>query len=82
MINKVTSYTWFLTFLFILGTVCFASQNKCIPVADRDTITVMPNDNKFRIRLVGIDAPEKSRRKHEPGQPFSQNFTKCLASFV
>ena len=36
----------------------------------------------FTIRLVGIDAPEKSRKKHEPGQPFSQNSTKYLAGLV
>ena len=32
--------------------------------------------------LVGIDAPEKSRKKHDPGQPFSQASTKYLASLV
>jgi endonuclease YncB( thermonuclease family) len=31
---------------------------------------------------VGIDAPEKSRKKHEPGQPFSQASTKYLVSLV
>ena len=34
------------------------------------------------IRLVGIDAPEVSHRKNEPGQPFSDQATKRLASLV
>ena len=39
-------------------------------------------ENKDTIRLVGIDAPETSRKKHEPGQPFSQKSTKYLAGPV
>ena len=34
------------------------------------------------IRLVGIDAPEASHSKNEPGQPFSQQATKHLAALV
>jgi endonuclease YncB( thermonuclease family) len=37
---------------------------------------------EITIRLVGIDAPEKSRKKREPGQPFSQKATKYLNSLV
>jgi micrococcal nuclease len=33
-------------------------------------------------RLVGIDTPEKSRKKNEPGQPYSQKATKFLAGLV
>ena len=40
------------------------------------------NGYKTTIRLVGIDAPEKSRKKHDPGQPFSQTSTKYLAGMV
>jgi micrococcal nuclease len=39
-------------------------------------------NKSITIRLVGIDAPEQSRKKHEPGQPFSQNSTQHLASLV
>jgi endonuclease YncB( thermonuclease family) len=66
----------------ILISSCLAFQYKCTRVADGDTITVISDGHKFRIRLVGIDAPEKSRRKHEPGQPFSQKSTKYIASLV
>ena len=37
---------------------------------------------KQSIRLVGIDTPEKSRKKNEPGQPYSQKATKFLAGLV
>ena len=37
---------------------------------------------KESIRLIGIDTPEKSRKKGQPGQPYSQKATKFLASMV
>ena len=37
---------------------------------------------KQSIRLVGIDTPEKSRKKGQPGQPYSQKATKYLAGLV
>ena len=37
---------------------------------------------KQSIRLVGIDTPEKSRKKGDPGQPYSQKATKFLAGLV
>ena len=49
-----------------------AEQYKCTRVADGDTITVVSNGSKLRIRLVGIDAPELSKKRHLPAQPFSQ----------
>jgi micrococcal nuclease len=53
-----------------------------ITVTDGDTITVTQNGFKSTIRLVGIDAPEKSHGKHQTGQPFSQTSTKYLVSLV
>ncbi len=62
------------------------SFSACLPVltrvTDGDTITVITDGQKFTIQLVGIDAPEKSRGKHKPGQPFSQKSTKYLANLV
>ena len=71
----------------LLLTLCYsiplhAAQYKCSRVTDGDTITVTQNGFKTTIRLVGIDAPEKARKKHEPGQPFSQQSTKYLAGMV
>ena len=73
--------------ILLLLTLCYsipvnAAQYKCTRVTDGDTITVTQNGFKTKIRLVGIDAPEKSRKKHEPGQPFSQVSTKYLAGLV
>ena len=57
--------------ILLLLTQCYsiplhAAQYKCTRVTDGDTITVTQNGFKTTIRLVGIDAPEKSRKKHEP----------------
>jgi micrococcal nuclease len=49
---------------------------------DRDTIIVNNGTTKTTIRLVGIDAPEVSHKKYDPGQPFSQQSTKHLAGLV
>ena len=42
----------------------------------------MMKGQKQSIRLVGIDTPEKSRKKGQPGQPYSQKATKFLAGMV
>jgi len=44
--------------------------------------TITTHRQKKPIRLVGIDTPEKSRKKNEPGQPYSQKATKYLAGMV
>ena len=68
--------------ILILPVIVHSGQLKCTRVTDGDTITVVTGGQKFTIRLVGIDAPEISKKKHEPGQPFSQNSTKYLAGLV
>jgi endonuclease YncB( thermonuclease family) len=67
---------------FILTSICFAGQYKCTRFVDGDTIKVVNNGNQLTIRLVGIDAPETSKKKRQPGQPFSQKSTKYLASLI
>jgi micrococcal nuclease len=67
---------------FAISAISFAGQFKVVRVTDGDTIKV---ENKIKtsiIRLVGIDAPETSKKKNEAGQPFSQKSTKHLASLV
>jgi endonuclease YncB( thermonuclease family) len=71
-----------ITIFFILPNLCFAGQFKVTRVTDGDTINVVGNGKKEIIRLVGIDAPETSKKKRQPGQPFSQKSTKYLASLV
>jgi endonuclease YncB( thermonuclease family) len=69
-------------FFLLIPALCLATQFKCTRVTDGDTITVTQNSFKTTIRLVSIDAPEKCREKHDPGQPFSQASTKYLAGMV
>ena len=75
-------YLGIVLFLVIFPAVCFADQLKCIRVTDGDTINVISNGRKEIIRLVGIDAPETSHKKREPGQPFSQKSKKYLTGLV
>jgi len=51
-------------------------------VLDGDTIEVRKGSITLKIRLVGIDAPETSRKKHMPGQPYSQQSTQLLNKLV
>lgn len=68
--------------LTIFPHISIAAQYEVVRVYDGDSITVISGAEKIKVRLVGIDAPEKSRKKREPGQPFSQKATKHLAGLV
>mgnify|MGYP002631667810 CR=1 FL=1 len=72
-------YSLIVTSIFLLiGTQALAStlQGKVVKVADGDTITIMDEqDLKHRIRLAGIDAPEKD-------QPHGDVSTQILAKLV
>jgi endonuclease YncB( thermonuclease family) len=68
--------------LFSFGDKSLAAQYKCPRITDGDTITITQNGFKTTIRVVGIDAPETSKKKHDPGQPFSQASTKYPAGMV
>ncbi len=64
--------------LVCLSLAAFADTltGKVVKVADGDSITVLDNTNiQHRIRLQGIDAPEK-------GQPYGNASRKHLASLV
>jgi endonuclease YncB( thermonuclease family) len=64
-------------FVLVLATSAGAEdfQRKVVGIADGDTITVLRNREPVRVRLNGIDAPEKA-------QPFAtraKEFTSSLA---
>ncbi len=59
-------------FLFLLPTVSLAGQFKVTRVSDGDTVKAEGHDIVIKVRLVGIDAPETSKKKRDPGQPYSQ----------
>jgi micrococcal nuclease len=65
-----------------VSAYALAGQFKVTRVTDGDTIKVTGNGSKVTVRLVGIDAPETSKKKNQPGQPFSRKSTKYLANLV
>jgi len=70
--------------LVILTTaiVAHAGEYQVSRVVDGDTLEVKKGAIKLTVRLVGIDAPEESHKKNEPGQPFSQKSTQYLAKIA
>ena len=63
-------------------TTSDAGLFKVVRVYDGDTVKAVGHDIEIRVRLVGIDAPETSKKKHEPGQPFGRKAEKYLAGLV
>jgi hypothetical protein len=72
----------FVLCLLLLSSLALSSQLKASRVVDGNTIKVRDASGEKTIRLVGIDAPEVSHKKREPGQPFSQQATQHLAGLV
>ena len=68
--------------LLFVSANSLAGQFKVNRVTDGDTIKVSSNGSKITVRLVRIDAPETSKKKNEPGQPYSKKSTKHLAGLV
>lgn len=63
------------------GTPLGGQAFRVIRVYDGDTILVQGLDIRFKIRLVGIDAPETGGRDRE-GQPFSRKASQFLETLV
>ncbi|WP_419662718.1 thermonuclease family protein [Desulfosarcina variabilis] len=72
----------FLLLFFLSFAIDYAEFYQVLRVYDGDTITILNAGQKQSIRLVGIDTPEKTRKKNEPGQPYSQKATKFLAGLA
>jgi micrococcal nuclease len=53
-----------------------------VRVVDGDTILVEGSGGRETVRLLGIDAPETSKGKGEPGQPYSRKAQRHLAGLV
>jgi len=68
--------------LILLVAPALAGELRVTRVVDGDTVKVRGTAGEITIRLVGIDAPEVSHKKAEPGQPYSQQATKHLAGLV
>ena len=68
--------------MLVLPALVLAGEYKVTRVIDGDTLVVQKGATSLTIRLVGIDAPEVSHKKYEPGQPYSQQATKHLAKIA
>jgi micrococcal nuclease len=65
-----------------LYTPAIAGQYNVTLVYDGDTVLCQMDGISIKVRLVGIDAPETSKSKRDPGQPYSQQAKKFLAGLV
>ena len=61
-----------LAILLCFVSTSFAGQFKVTRVYEGDTLKAESQGYEITVRLVGIDSPETSKNKNEPGQPFSQ----------
>ena len=68
--------------ILIIPNISLAGQFKVTRICDGDTVIAQGHDIEIKVRLVGIDAPESSKKKRDPGQPYSQQAKKYLASVV
>jgi endonuclease YncB( thermonuclease family) len=68
--------------LLTLPTRSIDAQLMVSRVTDGDTIRAAVDHMEIIVRLVGIDVPETSKKKNEPGQPYSRKATKYLANLV
>ena len=62
-------------FILLFTVQVFALSGKVVNVADGDTITVLSNNIETKVRLYGIDCPEKS-------QPYGQKAKQFVLSMV
>ncbi len=69
---------WFIVFILFIACYAIASDltGKVVGIADGDTFTLLLKDNStVRIRLHGIDTPEK-------GQPFGNNAKQFTSDLI
>jgi micrococcal nuclease len=75
MFYRRLSYVIFVLALFSLSIRAQAFEGKVVSITDGDTITVMDNGVPEKIRLNGIDCPEK-------GQPFGNRAKQFTGDMV
>jgi endonuclease YncB( thermonuclease family) len=82
VINRYSGVIAIVVLLLAVSANALAGQFRVTRVTDGDTVKVTGNNVKMTVRLVGIDAPEASKKKNQPGQPFSRKSTNYLANLV
>src|SRR5262249_37635243 len=76
MIGKTTIRVIFILFSLALPAAAQTITGKVVAIADGDTLTVLDDQKReYKIRLVGIDAPESA-------QAFGEKARKSLADLV
>lgn len=60
-LEAVRSFLFILSLTLIISTDSFAWPAKVVSVSDGDTITVLHSGHQEKIRLYGIDSPEKAQ---------------------
>ena len=65
MARKLKALSILIAFMLILPALSIADQMRVVRVLDGDSTTVLMHGEKIGVRLVGADAPEESRKKHE-----------------
>jgi endonuclease YncB( thermonuclease family) len=73
MKNLFRSILFISLFLAVTFSPCYAWQGKVVGVADGDTITVMHNGKGEKIRLYGIDTPEKRQDFGQKAKKFTSD---------
>ena len=81
-LSRVAIICLLVPFFFLAPDSAWPGEFKVTRVYDGDTVKAQGHDIEIKVRLVGIDTPETSRKKRYPGQPFSQQATKHLAGLV
>lgn len=72
---------WFILFGVLLPTLCYAQlSGKVVSIADGDTFTMLINNKQVKVRLHGIDCPEKGQDFYQVAKDFlsSQIFNKTV----
>ena len=76
-----------LVFLMAMATILMASlsaaaQFQVVRVINGNTIAVGSGYNSHALRLAGIDVPEVSHGRNDPGQTFNQEASRHLSDLV
>jgi micrococcal nuclease len=72
--RKIIKSITLLLLAALLPSICFAFKGKVVGVSDGDTITVMHDGKGERIRIYGVDAPEKSQDFGNRAKKFTSEF--------
>ena len=72
-INNSYLHFFILFILLLLPSISLAWSGKVVHVADGDTITVMKSGQKVKVRLYGIDTPEKSQWYGQNAKAFTSS---------